>query len=281
MMQEMKKIHTAVLTAFVAGATALLPCPPAHGAGVLDLEMENVPTIFGAAVGVMPDYRGSDDYTFGFAPIIRYTFDGQERYIQLLANELAVNLIDDEMFRFGPLVNYHFGRTDDVEDPLVSKMKEIDDTIEAGAFADIVWQLSKDKRQRFIVGGKIFQDVGDESDGFRANVSARYWHPVAKPVDLSVSAGFFYQDDEYANHYFGVNADNVGTSGLPFFTADGGVNEYYVVLGGVFYLNKNWLVSAGIRGSVIAGDPADSLIVDQQGDSTQWIGGIGIGYALW
>ena len=280
-MRETRKIHTVVVTAFVAGAAALLPCSPAHAAGVLDLEMENVPTIFGAAVGVAPDYRGSDDYTFGFAPIIRYTFDGQERYIQLLGNELAVNLLDDDMVRFGPLVNYHFGRTDDVEDPLVSKMKEIDDTVEAGLFADIVWGLSKDKRQRFIVGGKVFQDVGDESDGFRANVSLRYWHPVAKPVDLNIGAGLFYQDDEYANHYFGVNADNVGTSGLPFFTADGGVNEYYVVLGGVFYLNKNWLVSAGIRGSVIAGDPADSPIVDQRGDSTQWIGGVGIGYALW
>ena len=80
--------------------------------------------------------------------------------------------------------------------------------------------------------------MGDESDGFRANVSARSWHPVAKSVNLS-SAGLFYQDDEYANYYIGVNADNIGTSGLPFFTADGGVNEYYVVLGGIFYLNKN------------------------------------------
>jgi len=40
-------------------------------------------------------------------------------------------------------------------------------------------------------------------------------------------------------------------------------------------------VSAGIRGSVIAGDPADSPTVDQQDDSTQWVGGTGIGYAHW
>lgn len=280
-MTRSNKIKRTAMAALLAASAALAPCSQASAAGMLELELENVPTVFGLAVGMVPDYRGSDDYTFGFAPIFRYTFNGQERYIQLLANELTINVLDDKMFRFGPLANYHFGRTDDVDDQMVSKMNELDDTVELGAFGDIVWSLSKDKRHRFIVGAKVYQDVGDESDGFRANVNARYWLPVAKPIDLNIGVGANYQDDDYSNYYFGVNPDNVGTSGLPFFTADGGVNEYYMVLGGIFYLNKNWLVSAGLRGSVISGDPADSPIVDQRGDSTQWIGGLGVGYAFW
>jgi len=273
-----KKVALALV---VAGVLGILPSSNASAAGMLELDIENMPAVIGVGVGTLPDYRGSDDYTFGFAPFFRYTLEGQERYVQLLANELTVNVIDDEMFRFGPLLNYNFGRSDDVDDAQVSRMREIDDTVELGAFADIVWTLSGDRRNRFIVGLKLYQDVGNESDGFRANISARYWVPVAKPLDLNISVGAFYQDDDYANHYFGVNADNVGSSGLPFFTADGGMNEYYVVLGGIFYLNKNWIVSAGVRGSVISGDPADSPIVDQRGDSTQWIAGIGIGYAFW
>lgn len=280
-MTQFNRIKKTTMAVLVAASAVLVPCSQANAADLLDLDLENVPTVFGVAVGTFPDYRGSDDYTFGVAPMFRYTFNGQERYIQLLANELTVNILDDDMIRFGPLANYHFGRTDDVDDPYVSRMKEIDDTIELGAFADIIWTLSKDRRHRFIVGAKLYQDVGDESDGFRANVGARYWLPVAKPFDFNASVGAIYQNDDYANHYFGVNADNVGTSGLPFFAADGGVNEYYMVLGGLFYLNKNWIVSAGVRGSVISGDPADSPIVDQRGDSTQWIGGIGVGYAFW
>ena len=38
---------------------------------------------------------------------------------------------------------------------------------------------------------------------------------------------------------------------------------------------------AGVRASVLTGDPGDSPIVDQRGDSTQWVGGVGIGYAFW
>ena len=157
----------------------------------------------------------------------------------------------------------------------------MDDAIGAGGVADIGGILARERRHRLLVGAKVYQDVGDESDGFRANVSARYWLPVAKPLDVNVSVGAVYQDDDYANHYFGVNADNVGTSDLPFFTADSGVNEYYLVLGGIFFLDRNWLLSAGVRASVLTGDPGDSPIVDERGDSTQWVGGVGIGYAFW
>jgi outer membrane protein len=280
-MKKTGPIKALALTVAVAGFAAILPCRPAAAADFIDLDFENVPTVLGLAVGTVPDYVGSDDYTFGVAPFFRYTFNGQERYIQLVANELTANILDDDMIRFGPLVNYRFGRDNDVEDPLVSRMKEIDDTVELGAFADIVWANASEKRQRLIVGAKVYQDVGDESEGFRANLSARYWHPVAKPVDLNLSVGATYQDDKYSDHYFGVNADNVGTSGLPFFTADGGVNEYYAMAGANIFLNKNWLVSVGVRGSSITGDPGDSPIVDQQGDSAQWIGGIGVGYIMW
>jgi outer membrane protein len=279
-MQKMKKIKPMALAMALAGAAALLPSTPVQAAGALELDMEGIPNIFGVGVGTVPDYRGSDDYTFGVAPFFRYTFQGQERYIQLLANELTVNLLDDKMFRFGPLLNYHFGRTDDVDDELVSRMVEIDDTVEAGAFADIVWADPQEKLRRFIVGAKLYQDVGDESDGLRANISARYWQPVSQPVLFGIGVGAIYQDDDYSDHYFGINNDNVGTSGLPFFAADGGVNEYYMVVSGIFFLNKNWLLSVGVRGSVISGDPADSPIVDQQGDSTQWIGGAGVGYVF-
>ncbi len=248
--------------------------------GFIELDFENMPTVFGLGVGTLPDYVGSDDYTVGVAPFFRYTFKGQERYIQLIANEFTVNILNNDKFRFGPLFNYRFGRDDDVDDELVSRMEEIEDTVEAGAFADILWVNASEKRQRFILGARIYQDIGDESDGFRANLNARYWYPIAKPVDLGITAGVFYQDDDYSNHYFGVNAKNVGTSGLPFFTADGGFNEYYAMVGLNVYLSKNWLLSCGIRGSIISGDPADSPLVDQQGDSTQWVGGIGIGYIM-
>lgn len=281
-MKKFLNIKALAMAVAIAGATSVLPCRPAEAVGFLDLNFENIPTVVGLGIGTLPDYSGSDDYTWGLAPFGRYTFSGQERYIQLLANELTINLIDDGMFHVGPLVNYHFSRTDSVEDKLVKNMKEIDDTIELGVFANIIWANEEtDRRQRFIIGAKVYQDVGGVSDGLRANINVRYWQPVARPVDLNFTAGFIYQDDDYANTYYGVNSKNVGTSGLDFFEADDGVSEYYGIVGATVYLSKNWIIGIGIRGSVLAGDADDSPIVDQRGESTQWIGGIGVGYAMW
>jgi len=280
-MTKIGSLKALALVGLLSGPATLLFSPSVEAAGFIDLDFENVPAVVGLGGGIVPDYTGSDEYTFGVAPFFRYTFAHQERYVQLIGNEFTVNLLDDRMFRFGPLLSYHFGRNDSVEDQMVSKMAEIDGTVEAGAFVDVVWANADDKRQRLIVGAKVYQDVGDVSDGFRANVGVRYWQPVAKPVDLNFSAGMVYQDDKFADCYFGVNPGNVGTSGLSFFTADGGLNEYYAIVGANIFLSKNWLMSMGVRGSVIAGDPADSPIVDQRGDATQWIGGIGIGYLMW
>jgi outer membrane protein len=279
-MQKMS-VHSLVLAAALAGSAVFLPGPSAQAAGFIDLDFENVPIVMGIGIGILPDYTGSDDYTIGAAPFFRYTFAKQERYVQLIGPELTVNLLDDDMFRFGPLLNYRFGRNDSVEDEMVSKMAEIDGTVEAGAFLDIVWANPSEKRQRVILGAKAYQDVGDVSEGFRANLAVRYWQPVAKPVDLNLAVGMTYQDDKYADCYFGVNPGNVGTSGLSFYTADGGLNEYYAIVGANVYLSKHWLMSVGVRGSSIAGDPGDSPLVEQRGDSTQWMGGIGIGYIMW
>jgi outer membrane protein len=241
-------------------------------------EIDTMPAVIGLGVGVLPDYKGSDDKTGGIAPFARYTFSGSERYLQLNTTELSLNVLNNRSFRFGPVLNYHFGRDDSVDDPLVSRMVKLDGTVEAGVFGEIVWTQGGNPRNRFILGATLLWDVGGEADGFRGRLNARYWHQVSQAIDLHIGAGLIYGDSKYNNHYFGVNAGNVGASGLPFFNAGSGVNEYFLTLGGVMYFNRNWFGAAGARISQISGDPKDSPIVSQQGDKSQFIGGLGVGY---
>jgi MipA family protein len=243
------------------------------------LEMDTAPHIFGLGIGTVPDYRGSSDNTGAIAPFFRYTFSGN-RYIQLNATELTLNVIDSAGFRFGPVLNYHPGRDDDVDNAQVARMVPIDGTVEAGVFAEFVWMDRGNPRNRFVVGATLLADAGGEADGFRARLNARYWRQVSTAIDLHIGAGFTYADSKYTNHYFGVNAQNVGTSGLPFYNAGSGVNEYFVTLGALAYFSRNWVGLAGVRLSQIAGDGKDSPLVAQVGDKSQFIGGIGVGY-MW
>ena len=267
----MKRFRTAALAAALATISI-------DASAQAFLELDTMPAVFGLGVGFAPDYKGSDDKTGAIAPFGRYTFQGSERYIQLNTTELSLNVLDSRGFRFGPVINYHFGRDSDVDDPVIARMREIDATVEVGIFGEVVWADPGNPRNRFILGGTLLWDAGGESDGFRARVNARYWHQVSRAIDLHIGGGFIYGDSKYNSHYFSVTPQNVGTSGLPLFNAGSGVNEYFMTLGGVMYFSRNWMGAAGVRISQITGDPKDSPVVSQQGDKTQVIGGIGIGY---
>jgi MipA family protein len=270
-----KTLGCFVLAIALVGALA---APSFAQFGVVPVELE-VPFFGGVAVGALPDYEGSNDYTFGVAPFLRYTFSGTERYIQLLANELTVNVVDHRNFRFGPLAMYKFGRDDNVDDDRVKRMQEIDDTVMLGGFFDYVHRF-QNPRQRWITGVDFKADVGGENDGWLLGVSTRFWQPVSKEVDLMFGARLNVVDNDYNNTYFGVNRANVGQSGLPFFEADGGAKDVALTAAAIFYLSPNWLLTGGVRYSRLVGDAADSPIVDQRGSENQFIAGIGIGY-MW
>jgi len=251
----------------------------AAGAGLVPLELE-VPQVLGVGVGILPDYEGSDDYTIGFAPVFRYTFQKQERYIQLVANELSANVLNHPNFRLGPVLTYHFGRDDDVDDRRVKRMKEIDDTLEGGIFADYVFRLSQNPRHRFIVGGQAQYDLGGESNGWKFSGSARYWHPIATPVDLFVATQLNFATKDYMNTYFSVDSTDSIRSGLPRYSSAGGAKDLALAGGLTWYLSRSWLTSAGVRYSRLFDHAADSPIVDQRGSENQFFTGVGVAY-MW
>jgi outer membrane protein len=112
-----------ILFIMVVLMTALIPAFTAQ-AQQSPFVIDNVPNIVGVAGGIAPDYFGSNDYQGVGAPFFRWTFEGQERYLQLLATELSLNVMDNQRFWFGPVLNYRFGRDDDVEDDVVKNMEK-------------------------------------------------------------------------------------------------------------------------------------------------------------
>jgi MipA family protein len=251
----------------------------AAGEALVPLELE-VPRVAGVGVGFLPDYEGSDDYTFGIAPVFRYTFQKQERYIQLLANELSANLLNHPNFRLGPVLTYHFGRNNQIDDRQVKRMKEIDGTVEGGIFADYVFRLSQNPRHRFLVGGQAQYDLGGESHGWKFTGSARYFHPISTPVDLFVTTQLNFATKDYMDTYFAVDSTDSTRSGLPKYTAGGGAKDVALAGGLLFYLSRSWVTTAGLRYSRLFSHAADSPIVDDRGSENQLFAGVGIAY-MW
>jgi outer membrane protein len=265
-----------------AVAPALFLCsmaPPAFaqttGAAI---EVPGVRNFVAAAVGVVPDYLGSDDYTVGIAPAGVFRFGDTDRYVRLVVTDINVNLIDSPNWSFGPALNYRLGRSD-VDDNAVDQMRNIDGTFEVGAFGGWTWIGTDDPRHRFSLGTEVLYDVGGEHDGYLISGSVKYFQPVARPLTLSIGAALTYGSGDYMDTYFGVNGGNVGSSGLSAFNADAGLRDVRVPLMAIFSFNEHWHASGGVIYSRLLGDAADSPVVDQRGSKDQLFAGVGIAYA--
>ena len=266
------------------GGLISLACQPvaANAAGMAGFfDAEEGVNIVGLGVGAVPDYQGSDDSTGGAAPVARYYFSG-ERYVYLLGPQLSVNLIDDKVFQFGPMFMYRFGRDDDVDDSVVKRMAEIDDAVEAGAFVAASYAMNQDDpRERLVFSADLLADVSDTHDGWISTAGVKYWMPISRAVVAHIGGGFAYASDDYVQTYFGVNGADVAlfpSLGATPYNAEGGLQDYRITAGLVMHLSPDWHLGAGLRYQELQGDAKDSPIVDERGDSTQMIYGLGLGY---
>jgi outer membrane protein len=242
------------------------------------IEVPGVRNFVAAAVGMVPDYLGSNDYTVGAAPAGVIRFGDTDRYVRLLVTDINVNLIDSPNWSFGPALNYRLGRSD-VDDNAVDNMSDIDGTFEVGAFGGWTWVGDDDPRHRFSVGTEVLYDVGGEHEGYLISGSVRYYQPVLKPLTLSIGAALTYGSGDYMDTYFGVNAGNVGSSGLSAFNADSGLRDVRVPLMAIFSFNEHWHASGGVIYTRLLNDAADSPVVDQRGSKDQFFAGVGIAYS--
>jgi len=262
-------VFAVVVTLFFASASQ---------AQMLPFEVEGMDNAVGVGIGMMPDYQGSDDYMVGGAPFFKLSLPKTDYYARLLATDLQVNIINHPVFRFGPAINYRFGRNDDVDDDVVKHMKEIDGTVEAGAFVGIQLVDKDNPRNRFLSQIEFLGDVGGEYEGWNIGLSANYYFQVHKAVDLILGAGINYADENYMETYFGVDEVDAARTGLPEYTADSGFFMARVNAGAVMHLSYQWHISAGVQYRPLLSDASDSPVVDDRGDSNQWVYGIGVAY---
>src|SRR5512134_721193 len=108
----MNSITKKMMLAVAAFVLALSFSTAALAAMDSPFAIDNIPNVVGVAVGMVPDYMGSDDYSVAAAPMFRWTLKGTERYLQLNVTELSFNVLNHPNFVLGPVVNYRPGRKD-------------------------------------------------------------------------------------------------------------------------------------------------------------------------
>ena len=229
--------------------------------------------LFGA--GVKPEYEGSEDYEA--TPLAAGKLEYGQYYLEAHGMNLRANVSPLSIIEFGPSAAFKGGR-DDVDNERVDRMRDIDDTVEAGAFVKIPVRQVFDNKDEFEFEVEFLTDTGDVHEGYKVKFGLSYKYLLTKKLRLGASLSATYASEDYNQTYFGIDTDNSARSGLPQYEADGGFKDAGVGVNVLYLLNENWGVTGIASYKQLIGDAADSPIVDQEGSSSQAMVGMGVLY---
>lgn len=227
----------------------------------------------GAAM--LPDYAGSDDYRI--IPFGALRVEWGEVVIRTDGPGLAA-----ELYESGPLTLGVYGRwsggRDEVHDAVVSRLEDVDASIFTGVFAD--YQLAEGLLtpvDRLTAGAKLGADALGTVDGLAWTGSLTYAGALSRRSFYALSASVSGFSDDYADTLFSVDAAGAAASGLPVYFAEGGVRDAGLTAIYTHGFTEIWSLTTILGGSRLLGDYADSPLVAERGDKTQYFLGLALG----
>ena len=220
----------------------------------------------GAGIAIVPDYEGSDYYEA--APLLHFRMAWTNgRYLDFTGNRVKFNVMKAGNWSIGPMVRVRAKRDDDVEDAQVSRMEEVDTSVELGGF--VAYRLG----ENFEIGANLVQDVADGHDGYL--VGAHVGYKVHKDnTTVALKAFTTYVNNDYMEAYFSVNHSNVGSAQLRFYDADEDFKDVGLTCVVSYQFNESWGTTGVLGYTRLVGDAEDSPVVDNRGDENQLLGGI-------
>ena len=236
----------------------------------------------GGGIAVSPAYIGSKTYQVGAAPFAEVRY--KDRYFLSVFEGLGFDLVKTNGFRAGPVLTYDAGRKESGKtlriagnrDNSLIGLGDVKGSVMAGGFVAYQWGPLTAKAQ-------VSEALGG-SNGLVANLGVRLTAPVrevsysTKPVIVSIGPRVEFVDGKRNNAYFGIDALQSTRSGLPQYTAKGGLQTYGV--GATILLPVSKSLSAMILGGYdrLSGEAANSPLVKQRGSANNASLGAGLIY---
>lgn len=262
-------LHTiAALALSGAAATAGATPPTLPGA---------LPSMAGLGVGSTTEFAGGKDRMVGVVPGLRYVTPGG-RLLEWYGPYAQFNFGGLTGFQWGPAAGLRLGRNN-VGDPVVARLHEIDTTVEAGGFIGYEYLNAGRIPWRLRGGINVMSNAGIVYGGARVNATGSLWVPLHHRLYAGAGLGASWVSGSFNRTYFGVTQADAAASGLPAYSPGGGLEQFTGWLALIWQLDKHWYGGAMVYGQRLTGAAADSPIVTQRGTRNQVTYGVGLAYA--
>lgn len=212
--------------------------------------------VIGGGVGAANTFVGSGEFEALALPL----FDVEWRGAYFLSTQrgLGLNIIRKRSLKIGPRLTLDRGR-DAGDDSFLTGMRDIDPTIEGGAFLvgfNGNWRLKADLRRGFSSGGH---------EGVVASADLAYAGRIDERTSVVIGATIHWANAAYATRVFGVTAAEA-TATRAAFVGDSGFQDFGGYLTIVFNFNERIFISVQARAANLIGSASDSPLSesDQQ-----------------
>ncbi len=264
---------------------------PPPGIDTSDMVFDDTWLTIGIGAGLVPSYSGSNDYVVFPLPLIVGRVGG----VGISPNGPGLNLDllsqppgggpAGTSISFGPSFRLRNDRDDQIEDDVVRAAGELDTAFEVGVNGGVTFPGVLNRFDRLTVSTSVRWDILGAHDGMVVEPSIGYFTPMGRGSALQLSLGGQIIDDDFADYYYSVSPAQSAASGLPEFTADGGLNSLGLTAIATVDLDGNLMNGGwniyGVGGySRLVGDAADTPYTSIRGSADQFFGGIGVGYTF-
>lgn len=233
----------------------------------------------GAAPVLTPAWQGSKHVSLSIFPDLRIAYG--DALFASVPEGIGWNAIRNDGWRVGPLVKLRFGRNErnggspflitGGSDALLG-MGDVKAAGEAGGFVEKAFG----PRGQVRLKAELRQGFGGHQ-GALADVSATYRTRVGRTI-LSAGPRATAATSDFMRTYFGIDAGQSARTGLDRYDPDGGLLSWGVGGTVVRPLDRRSAITLFTSLERLAGPAADSPLIRERGQPTQFTLGIGYGF---
>lgn len=269
----MKTFYKPFLAGFLTTA-AILTGSGARAQEAPSRDSHAVSGSIAAGVATVPDYEGAREQRV--IPLIAGDIHWGERYFAIDGTSARINVLNSRTIEFGLIANLTFGRDAKAKPLSVRALGRIKDAYGVGAFAAVKTGslLRPGDELRLRLQGT--RDVSDVHDGWTYEAALGYRLPVSRRLVVATETAIRFADDKYAATYFSITPAQSGASGLPAYTARGGIKDIGTSLTASYALSDKWSLIGFGGYRRLVGDVGDSPVVRDAGRADQFSGGVGV-----
>lgn len=224
-----------------------------------------------------PRFEGAKRYDVGPWPIISWRNQGDKEWLDMPTDGLDYALIETDKFRMGPVGYWRWQRDAGASPRGFAQVgrgsRSIDLSLEAGGFAEywpVEWLRTRLEVRESIVGASGLVAVAS---------SDLVWKPD-KQWTLAAGPRVSFGDRRFMTSYYGVDATQSATSGLPTYSAHAGIRSYGAGMLIRNKLSETWMVQGFADYQHLTGSAGDSPVINQRGTPEQFLVGLGFSYTF-